>query len=545
MKTITTKAVALATLLFAQFTASYSQNSVPFKARFQSTIKGDMTVIANSIINRIDYDNKAIVPYQNTTSSSLLNDDFMMGYIDVDNDESTFSSSKAELNLINPSNKKIVHAGLYWSATYKYNSGTSKKEGKFSPIDEKREAFNSVKIKLPNQDTYVDVSGEIVYDGLNSKEYKDSAPYVAYADVTSLINEQGNPNGIYTIANVRATEGMIDGGSTAGWTLFVVYEDNTMTEKFISSYDGFSGLTKSPTEVKVTGFEAMQKGNIKAKIACAALEGDTNLLNDQFMFTSGDKKEPFVLKTKTRKDYNFFNSSITNEDAYVTNRFPDSKNTLGYDTFIMTVPNVNNAVIANSTKNATLRFQTTGDKCFVFFTAFNVETQNNQDFASVSTSKVVASNNRKKNSLKSNVKDGGSSKVMVADVDKTLLAKKATDKDYLISTNLMSRVNEKVEIFTENIVDQSSNYYIIANVFSVPVLAQNFINELKAKGIEANYFVNPLNDFRYVYLSKLHSEDEALTAYMSKVNETYKDKIWILSVNNDVKNNNSTITDND
>jgi hypothetical protein len=262
------------------------------------------------------------------------------------------------------------------------------------------------------------------------------------------------------------------------------------------------------------------------------------------MFAAGDKKEPTVLKTKTRKDYNFFNSSITNEDAYVTNRFPDSKNTLGYDTFIMTVPNVNNAVIANSSKDATMSFQTTGDKCFVFFTAFNVETQNN-NFASIDDVNVVASNDKKQNATKSNVKVVGSTKQMVADVDKTMSSKKATDKDYLISTNLMSRNNEKIEIFTENIIDQASNYYVIANVFSVPVLAQNFINELKAKGIEANYFVNPLNDYRYVYLTKVHTQEEAITAFMSKVGDSYKEKIWILSVNNDVRNNNSVITDND
>lgn len=72
-----------------------------------------MTVIANNIVNRIDYDNSPNDPYYNHTNYAKLNDEFTMKYIDIDDDETTFSSNNAELYFENPSQKKILYAGLY------------------------------------------------------------------------------------------------------------------------------------------------------------------------------------------------------------------------------------------------------------------------------------------------------------------------------------------------------------------------------------------------------------------------------------------------
>ena len=68
MKNFKFKAFAFIATL-ACFSA-FSQNATPFKVRYQSTIKGDMTVIANNVVNRIDYDNNANDPYYNTTNQS-------------------------------------------------------------------------------------------------------------------------------------------------------------------------------------------------------------------------------------------------------------------------------------------------------------------------------------------------------------------------------------------------------------------------------------------------------------------------------------------
>ena len=95
-------------------------------------------MIANNIVNRVDYNNDSNSPHDSRAYQGELNDEFMMLYTDIDNDKSTFSSSSADLYLNNPLNKKIVYAGLYWSATYLYNSGISKKKTNSKQLIQKR-----------------------------------------------------------------------------------------------------------------------------------------------------------------------------------------------------------------------------------------------------------------------------------------------------------------------------------------------------------------------------------------------------------------------
>jgi len=101
-------------LIFSSW--SNAQLTVPFKERYKVNVKGDMTIIANSVLNRND-----------KTFETLSNDEMDMEYIDIDTDKETFSSSSAALFLKNEESKKIIYAGLYWSATYKYESGYKKR----------------------------------------------------------------------------------------------------------------------------------------------------------------------------------------------------------------------------------------------------------------------------------------------------------------------------------------------------------------------------------------------------------------------------------
>ena len=509
MKTNSTNPVQalIALVLFSSF--SFAQTGVPFKMRYQSTIKGDMTIIANGITNRVDANGSALTPY-NKIDNAMLNDEFEMSYIDIDSDETTFSSSSATLELENSQNKKVVYAGLYWSATYKFNPGVIKEEGKFVAISNKRDAIKQVKIKLPNQDEYTDVVGEVIFDGNKSKAYKENAPYAVYADVTSLMASLVNPNGSYTVANVRATNGKIEGGVASGWTLFVVYEDDKMPEKFVASYDGFANINENNASIKISGYSATQQGKVNAKIACAALEGDANLKNDQ-LYVSSASAGLVAVGSETRNETNVFNSSISNEKGEMTNRVPNSKNTLGYDSFVMEISNADNANIDNNSNETILKFASTGDRTYVFFTAFNVEVGN--------ASPTVVSNTKSEKIDFSNE--------TIADAYQTNMMVTTMTEKYEVAS-----VDKNVQIQAQSIPNQKSGYYVVANVFSDPYFAKEFIKTLKSQGVEADYFVNPENGFRYVYVTKSANEQDAVSQYLALADTKYQGKTWVLSVNN-------------
>jgi hypothetical protein len=363
--------IAYAFFLFAAI--GNAQLLAPFNIRYQTYTKGDIMVISNNITNRTDNNNGSNIPYDDLANEADMNDEFEIQYIDIDNDSSTFSSSSATLNFENSKSKKILYAGLYWSATYKYNYGKVTKSGKYIPVDKERNPFTAIKFKLPNQSNYIDIEGQTIYDGINEKQVEDFAPYIVYADVTDKLKSLDDPNGEYTVANIKSTQGKISGGVAAGWTLFIVYEDASLSGKFITSFDGFAGVTEKSTNIVFNGFQTLPSGDINAKIACSAIEGDNTLTGDQLLFSTPESKNPIQLKNTLRKVNNFFNSSITVEDQYQQNRNPNSKNTLGFDTCVLSIPNLNNTVIGNNSTEATLKLKSSGDRYYMFFTAYSVE----------------------------------------------------------------------------------------------------------------------------------------------------------------------------
>lgn len=47
----------------------------------------------------------------------------------------------------------------------------------------------------------------------------------------------------------------------------------------------------------------------------------------------------------------------------------------------------------------------------------------------------------------------------------------------------------------------------------------------------ADYFINPINNYRYVYVSKHDSFNDARQMYASNINGQYYDDFWIMTVN--------------
>ena len=156
-----------------------------------------------------------------------------------------------------------MYAGLYWGAILQSGDRTK---------------INQVKLKLPTGG-YNNITGEVIYDAVNTPIGTDkNMPYACYADVTKLVAGLADPQGTYTVANVISSVGKdINGGTglSAGWSLYIVYEDPSLPAKSITSFDGFSGIGGATTlDINVSGFRTIPKGPVRAKFAFAALEGD-------------------------------------------------------------------------------------------------------------------------------------------------------------------------------------------------------------------------------------------------------------------------------
>jgi large repetitive protein len=368
------KTIALLSCFLLINLIASAQVAVPFTVRYEQNLKGDMTLISNNIVNRQDNSDGPNVPYNLTGNSSAYNDNLNMQYIDVDSDASTFSSSSASLVLPASGCNKVVYAGLYWSATYRFNNGYSTSAGDGDNV--RANDFNQIKLKLPGG-SYQNITGQILFDGFNDPNFVANSPYACYVDITSLVTSLANPEGEYTAANIRSTQGFVNGGGVSGgWTIFFVYENPTFTGKYITSYDGFAGVRAAigQTDIAYSGFTTLPPPfPVRAKLASAALEGDNRITGDQLLFKAASNATFTPLSNTLNVANNFFNSRITVDNIDFTTRVPNSLNTLGYDGDIISIANPLNNVIPNNETAATLRITSTQDTYFMFFNAFNVE----------------------------------------------------------------------------------------------------------------------------------------------------------------------------
>lgn len=92
----------------------HSQVVSPFAIRNQIQQKGGIRFVSNVSVTCNSSTNCTTAQNQVPPSGTGQNNNFTMGYVDVDGDPSTFMSSSDSLNLANCS--EITWAGLYWEA---------------------------------------------------------------------------------------------------------------------------------------------------------------------------------------------------------------------------------------------------------------------------------------------------------------------------------------------------------------------------------------------------------------------------------------------
>ena len=368
------KILLLQCFFLAAMWAAVAQE-VPFKILYQGTIKGDMIVVGNTIINEGDY------PANTIESTGPSNARIDMNFTDVDN-ESTFNSSSATVKDPNPSStcKKVLKAYLYWAAAY------TKERVDNQAAHLERSKFKNVKFKVGATGTYKEIEGTPIYDkyeivssvfSRGDYRYNDHGQrvYVYRADVTKLLNGIANT---YTVADMQAPIGKERSGVgyAAGWTLVIIYEDTKRESRNITLFDGFSvvGKDNSP-DISVSGFKTVPSPlPVNAKIAFAALEGEVGIPGDQLKIITGKTgTNGAVISAPDRDVNNFFNSSVTDENGINNNRNPNIRNLLGFDTGIFNLANNGNSILDNDTTTATIKPYSTGDAYYPFMFGFNVE----------------------------------------------------------------------------------------------------------------------------------------------------------------------------
>ena len=272
-----------------------AQNLVPFTPRYDQAIKGDMLLIGNSNLG-IHVSN----PYNGSATNDNLN---AAVHVDIDGDPTTFNSSSADLEVPSADScYQIVYAGLYWSA-----------------VVNGPDPISNVKFKVPGG-TYTDITGTQIYFQ-NAANNNNSNTYAYYHDVTSILASLPNPEGTYTVANISSMVGPRPNaeGLSAGWSLFVIYEDPVLPAKYITSFDGFTKITSTINEtIPISGFNTIPVGPVRAKFAFSTIEGDRQYTGDYLRINGTTISATNNAGTVIRPGNNFFNSTVSIIDP-VTN----------------------------------------------------------------------------------------------------------------------------------------------------------------------------------------------------------------------------------
>lgn len=291
-----------------------------FATRYSSNQKGDVTLIANTLMSCNT--GGQCTNGRNGSGGSVNNNDFVMQYVNTDTDATTFSSSSANLTL--PVGATVLFAGLYWGGDS--NSG----------------ARNTCRFATPTAGYAAITANQLDNAGTD---------YSAFANVTTRVQAGGN--GTYWCADVLSSPG--SSNVHAGWALVVVYADPAGTLRNLVVLDGYAHVsTTTNVTTTITGFVTPPAGIVNCRLGVVAYEGDFGYVGDSFRINGN------ALSDGLNPGNNFFNSSITRFGAQVTTKNPNYVNQLGFDADLLSV----NSVLANSATSATIQLTSSQDEYY-------------------------------------------------------------------------------------------------------------------------------------------------------------------------------------
>ncbi|MGN6604314.1 MAG: T9SS type A sorting domain-containing protein [Ginsengibacter sp.] len=331
---------------------------------YSDNIKGGATIFGNTVMNIInDTTGQVDLVAMNDNSadgnSIYGNDNSDMEFVDIDGNSGSGSTTRnsSSADLILPSGTNTIKlARLYW--------GGQIYDGDY---DLKSTTDRTVKIRKGTSGNYSDVTAlgidtTVVIPGFSTE-------YQAYADITSFVKSNGS--GTYEVGNLPLSTGAISsGGNHGGWSIVVVYENQSLPYNSVRVYDGFevvyNGGLDTTSTVTLSGLN-VPSGTLAAadaRMGVVTWEGDANLPGD-FLKING-----YTFSNSTNPADNPWNGTITDNGLHVTTKNPNYTNQMGIDIDMFDVGQ--GYGIKPNDQNVTLEFGTEADKYYPGVFTFTV-----------------------------------------------------------------------------------------------------------------------------------------------------------------------------
>jgi len=370
----TTRVTSLFVLFAFLAIGATAQNAInAYTQVYSGVIKGGTVVLGNTSMHIFNNNNGTVRTDRMNEISNASNgqggigytqygnDDENMQFADVDDNPLTKNSTSAQLILPAGTNT-IKYARLYWGGRINNSAVTAVAD-----------TLRKVKIKVGagNYSNILAAATSVDKFAINGSE----TVYQAYSDITAYVQASGA--GTYTVADIPATPGSVDGGGKfAGWSIVIAYENPASLLNSIRIYHGYYQVfttNNNPATISVVlGGMNVPNNSLAAGDAVMSVmgwEGDGNL-GATFGNPDGDfvKVNNVTVSNTVNRAANFWNGSISNNGAYVTTKNPNYSNQMGIDIDQMNV-GTGYGILPNAT-SVTVTFGTEADQYFPSYFAF-------------------------------------------------------------------------------------------------------------------------------------------------------------------------------
>lgn len=349
----------LALLLFGATAQAQVVRNFAVRAEFNDF--GDGALIGNTLLtctsSNVDHNGNNTLPscssVQAGTNTSDGSNNRQMQYVNTEGVAGgttyTRNSSTADLNM--PAGSTVLFAGLYWGARFTATCsglGCNLGGGTWEP-----DTRGTLEFRAPGG-SWQTITASQLDTITHPSATANSHPYMAFADVTSLVVNAGG-NGTYAARRLTARLGNDGLGYYGGWSLIVLYENPGEPFRRLMVYDGAANVTGSVTQtVNVTGLLTPATGTFNTYLGAVTWEGDQGIVGDRFQLNGQN------LSSSVNPANNFWNSTIARLGAHITAKNPNYVNQLGMDINYADA----SGILANSATTAQVQFVTDGDAYF-------------------------------------------------------------------------------------------------------------------------------------------------------------------------------------